>query len=410
MKVLWFEVTQPSNYNNNGEVIGGWQDSLETLIKKYTNIDLYVVFASRNDSEQKIIDGVTYIPILLKYTFSEKITSRFTCEIETSKLLQQAITIIEDIQPDLIHIFGLEWCWGLVSKYTKIPTVLHIMGSMIPYYNALYPPKYNLFSIFKSNFPYLKPFIKSFLDSKFNNSRKIQEREIWKAVSNFMGRTHWDYALSQLMAPNSRYFHVEEALRSSFTENKNYWSLQQGKLRIVSTGCRTYWKGPDMLLKTAKILKQSGLDFEWTVIGNMHPYIKKTVEKIENSKFIDNNVNLLSYKSPKEIANILQSSTIYVHTAYIENSPNSICEAQYLGVPVIATNVGGISTLVENGVDGILVPANDPWTMAYEIISLTKDSNRMLLYSNNSLKKAKKRHNGESIIKELLDCYNSIIN
>ena len=100
---------------------------------------------------------------------------------------------------------------------------------------------------------------------------------------------------------------------------------------------------------------------------------------------------------------------MYVHTAYIENSPNSICEAQCLGVPVVSTNVGGIATLVRHDVDGILVAANDPWQMADAIIELAKDPVRMLRYSENTRSFALRRHNDENIKKQLVDCYSSVI-
>lgn len=81
------------------------------------------------------------------------------------------------------------------------------------------------------------------------------------------------------------------------------------------------------------------------------------------------------------LVDLLCSSTMLVHTAYIENSPNAICEAQYLGVPVISTMVGGIASLVRNGKDGKLVAANDPWQLANAIIELVNDPERMRFYS-----------------------------
>jgi glycosyltransferase involved in cell wall biosynthesis len=105
---------------------------------------------------------------------------------------------------------------------------------------------------------------------------------------------------------------------------------------------------------------------------------------------------------------MLLSSDIYVHTAYIDNSPNSICEAQYLGVPIVATNVGGISSLVIDG-EGKLVPANSCYNMAYEIISLSKNIERQKTYSANSKKHARVRHNPKHILKQLTNCYDEIL-
>ena len=106
---------------------------------------------------------------------------------------------------------------------------------------------------------------------------------------------------------------------------------------------------------------------------------------------------------------MLSNATIYVHTAYIENSPNAICEAQYIGLPIVSTNVGGIASLVKDGVEGVLVPANDPWQMANEIVELANDDFRMKLYSENNRKHAHLRHDEQNILKQLLECYQNVL-
>ena len=106
---------------------------------------------------------------------------------------------------------------------------------------------------------------------------------------------------------------------------------------------------------------------------------------------------------------MLCETTIFVHTAYAENSPNSICEAQCLGVPIVATNVGGVSSLLRDRVDGVLVPANDPWTMAYQIFTMLSNEEKLQHYSLESRKRALERHCDEHIKRQLLDCYNILI-
>ena len=135
-------------------------------------------------------------------------------------------------------------------------------------------------------------------------------------------------------------------------------------------------------------------------IENYHPV---------ESTFEQNNVHILGFLKPEELINQLCDTTIYVHCAYIENSPNSICEALYLGVPVISTNVGGISSLINNGDDGILLPSNDPWQMANSIIELSNNTERQIFLSNNGQVSAKERHKAENIISQLVKCYAQII-
>lgn len=72
MKVLWFEVSTPSGYIDRGRVIGGWQDSLEQIVKRHREIELYVAFEASVGSKEKHVDGVTYVPLSTSYSFLER--------------------------------------------------------------------------------------------------------------------------------------------------------------------------------------------------------------------------------------------------------------------------------------------------------------------------------------------------
>ena len=113
--------------------------------------------------------------------------------------------------------------------------------------------------------------------------------------------------------------------------------------------------------------------------------------------------------SKEELAEALCATSCYVHPSYIENSPNSVCEAQILGVPIIATHVGGISSLIDDGCNGILFPANAPYTAASLIKQLTSDRELAERLSSNAIEKATKRHCPNEIIIRLYNIYDYII-
>ena len=410
MKILWFEVTEPSAYLSRQLPLGGWQDSLERVVRTVPNIELTIAFMSDKYSEVKVVEGVRYIPIYACWSFYEHRFRKYW-DVYVEKMLPKAKQIIAEFEPDLIHVFGTEWPFGQIAAHTNVPVVIHIMGAIVPLNNANYPPGYSPhWDVFHNWWNPIKLYL-LWRNLCNNKNREEWERKTWKSVGNYMGRTQWDEALSRVMHPGRSYFHVEEALRLPFIRDKHKWSpSKNGTIQLISTGCGNFWKGPDMMLKVAKILKELGVNFVWRVAGNMPSNIKKNVEDHEGLRFEDYNIIILGYKSSEELMSILCSSTIYVHTAYIENSPNSICEAQCLGLPVVSTNVGGIASLVRQGVDGVLVAANDPWQMADAIIELSKDKNRMIMYSENSRKFALTRHNDEHIKAQLLECYNSLIN
>ena len=411
MKVLWFEVTVPNLYHNDGRVLGGWQDSLERIVRTIPNIELSIAFEDNSNQGKKIIDGVKYIPINLKYSEIEKRTIQKEWEIKAEKLLPVINKIVEDEKPDLIHVFGTEWAFGLIAELTNIPVVIHIQGSIPFFNNMMYPPCYSIYDEIRDlGWKALWQWRGVLNSYKRELSREKVERRVWNAVNYYMGRTEWDKGFSAIMHPQRRYYHVDEALRPIFVLGTNKWNgINGGKLRLFSTGCISFRKGPDLMLKTANILKTLMIDFEWTIAGEISSNIRRIVERKEGLTFDYCNIRFLGYVSEEIVMEYLCDSTIFVHTAYAENSPNSICEAQCVGIPVVCTNTGGVSSLVRNNVDGIVVPMNDPWTMAYQIISLYNDENKLQTISQNSRKKALERHADDNIKKQLLYCYKDIL-
>ena len=411
MKVLWFEISTPSRYKDDGRVVCGWQDALENIVKDCREIELYIAFETEEpDAKVKVIDGVTYIPMVTRYSFTERKLSNWTWRVNEDKVIPLGRKVIEEYKPDIIHVFGNEWPFGLLAQYTDIPLVIHIQGSIIPYNNALYPPKYNGYTFVRAAGWNLRKDWHRLFGYYKDKSRLTMEERTWKSVKHYMGRTSWDKALVNTLTKGSTYHHVEEALRPTFLENKKLWSCPKGgKLRLLSTGCSSFWKGIDVMLKTAHVLKEAGVDFEWNVAGGLSGELKEIVEKKEGLRYADNNINILGFCTPERLIDIMCNSTMYVHTAYIENSPNSICEAQLVGMPIVSTMVGGISTLVRNGEEGDLLPANDPWQIANAIIELSKDNERMMRYSKNSRQHALERHNPENIMNQLLKCYKDLV-
>lgn len=74
------------------------------------------------------------------------------------------------------------------------------------------------------------------------------------------------------------------------------------------------------------------------------------------------------------VALYYRASDIYLHAAKAETFPNTVLEAMACGLPVVASNVGGIAEQVDDGVTGLLVPANNSQLMAQSTAFLLNDS------------------------------------
>jgi glycosyltransferase involved in cell wall biosynthesis len=77
--------------------------------------------------------------------------------------------------------------------------------------------------------------------------------------------------------------------------------------------------------------------------------------------------------APEEIHRFYADADIYVQTPSIDNMPASLIEAFASGLPVVATRVGGVPTILEDGVHGLLAPDDDADAVAAQVLTLLGD-------------------------------------
>lgn len=420
MKILWLSMNkglyhnpQASNPSYNG---GGWISSLQELIISYSENTLALAYVTHTPMKKEIQDNTIYYPIyeapksswqkMIEYYGGYK-------KIDHTKYLNQIEQIIQDFQPDIIHLFGLENPMANILGNTRVPVVVHLQGLLAPCDNAFFPVGFN-----KSSFLFPISIREWLLRNGYifaKNSIHIRgkrESSLFKKVEYAMGRTEWDYQVSQLLAPQSIYFHVNEVLREPFYRNAGKWIWKDKKLTLISTISNTMYKGLDLILKTASILKrETQIPFEWIVVGiNRKDKITTFFESKLNIKSDEVNVTYKGVYDAESLCNELLQSHIYIHPSYIDNSPNSLCEAQLLGLPVIGTYVGGIPSLIKDKETGITIPANAPYELSYHIKECYMNRDYCLQLGHNGFKSANERHDKNTIKLKLLKVYESIIN
>lgn len=420
MRILWLSTNSGLFATNNPQTPyngGGWISSLQQVFASCKDHKLALAFICNQPLKKTEQNGTVYYPIYepAKSPF-KKIKEYYGGykRWDKQKHVQESHAVIKDFKPDAIHLFGMENPMASILGNTPIPIAVHLQGLLAPSNNAFFPVGFNKSSflfpfsinewVLRNGYIYAKNSI---------HARGEREVELFKRVKYAMGRTQWDYQVSQLLAPQSRYFHVDEVLREPFYKNAGKWHwLNDDQLIIVSTISNTIYKGLDTILKTAKLLKEeTSLNFRWLVVGIKRE--DKITRFFEHKLKINGSTVDVEYKgvlNAQELCEILLNSHLYVHPSYIDNSPNSICEAQLLGVPVIGTYVGGISSLVTHESTGWLVPANAPFELAYRINWCYKNKNICKSISENSYQAAALRHDKNQILRDLINIYLKITN
>lgn len=314
--------------------------------------------------------------------------------------------IIADFKPDVIHIFGSELYQNLAARVVgDIPMVLHIQGLLSLYIYIFLPPSVSKWQFIMSG---------KGLKGKYHNYQYLaywyrsvhREKAILKAVPHVLGRTDWDRQALEVLNPKAKYHYGGEILRDIFYEEKER-KMPTGKPVITTIISFPTYKGYDVILHTANILKNEvGLEFEWNVYGNVQP---EFMEKHTGLRHENLNVHLKGVASAGQLHEALLGSTLYFHSSYVENSPNSVGEAQLVGVPVVASRVGGTDSMVEHDKTGFLYPVTDPYMAAYYIKRLVDNKEENMAFGKAAREVALVRHDKKKIVTELIRTYYEIM-
>ncbi|MGN0195451.1 MAG: glycosyltransferase [Candidatus Cryptobacteroides sp.] len=426
MRVLWFANT-PSNFSTEGSSYNGtgWVSALESEIRDKVELGLCFMtvkpLESLSSCEIHRSDkgrccwlrarqhGVDYYPVHNAY--DRRRSDRFKKLLGFSNgendLVRCFTEVVEDFRPDVIQIFGSEHSYGLVAKHTDVPVILHLQGIMNPYFKSFFPPGVSWNSYIISPFSPSKIFQKLYLKKKWERACD-REKTIFSAVKYYLGRTAWDRSEVLKYNPSAVFYHGDEILRRPFYDADINATVMPSTLKLVTTISEPTYKGYDVVLRAGKILKEVyGIEFEWKVYGNIDP---RFFEKITGIRTSDAGITLAGVATADELVEAISGASMYVHPSYIDNSPNSLCEAQLLGAAVVATSVGGVPSLIEDGVTGFLVRSGNADDIAERVVAMYRDKTTLRRIGRQAREVALQRHNRDRIVADLLKTYSELVN
>ena len=106
-------------------------------------------------------------------------------------------------------------------------------------------------------------------------------------------------------------------------------------------------------------------------------------------------------------AAVLATSHVFVLPSHAEGQPVAVLEAMVAGVPVVATTVGGLPSLLSDDA-GVLVPPRDPDRLACALIDLLRDPQRRLLIARRARERIAQRHETHRVVARLGQLYASL--
>ncbi len=164
-------------------------------------------------------------------------------------------------------------------------------------------------------------------------------------------------------------------------------------------------KGLDVFLKAAKTVISHHSGARFLILGDGPE--RETLYRLAENLGITNHVKFLGSRS--DVSDILSICDIGVLSSHSEGLSNSVIEYMAAGIPVVCTNVGGNSELVEHNKNGFLVSPNSHDEIASTIIKLIDNLTIMRNMGEASLKRAKSTFNFDSFIQRTENYYMNLV-
>ncbi|HEV7573786.1 MAG TPA: glycosyltransferase family 4 protein [Thermoanaerobaculia bacterium] len=139
-------------------------------------------------------------------------------------------------------------------------------------------------------------------------------------------------------------------------------------------------KTPEVFVEAAALLAARHPKTRFVIVGD--GVFREPVEALVEERGLRSRVVLLGLR--RDAAEIVAASDVVVHSSTHEGLPKTILEGMAAGKPVIGTDVDGVSIVLQNGVNGLLIPKNDPAALASAMERLLTDHALRVQLSRNA--------------------------
>ena len=178
---------------------------------------------------------------------------------------------------------------------------------------------------------------------------------------------------------------------------------------LLSVGRLCEKKGFPYLLQACQILKQKGCQFHCKIVG--YGPMKEELEKLIETLEIGDIVSLVGQLAQDEVIKLYAKADIFALPCKITDEgdrdgiPNVLIEAMAMEVPVVSTDISGISELIEHKVNGILIPEKDPKALADELEQLLTQPQLIQQLKKSSRNKVLRQFSLDKNIKQIKDLF-----
>lgn len=393
-----------------GKKQGGlWVDHVLSSLRKQEDMSIRVLCLSSGEGEGQLDDRCSY------GLFSEGVPYVYLPELE-----QRFHRELTGFQPDVIHIWGTEYghTLAMVNAAQKAGSldrvVIHIQGLCSIYaghYAEGVPHKiqvgYTLRDLLRRDNIRCQ-------QEKFALRGKL-EMEALQKVRHCIGRTDWDEACTRQINPDIVYHFGNETLREQFFEGS--WAYDRCRRhRIFASSCAYPVKGFHYLLEAFAEVVKTYPDATLAVTGKSYLTVdpkrrsgyQKYLADLTRKYGLEEKIEFLGGLSAEGMKENYLSANVFVLPSTIENSPNSLGEAMLLGVPCVASDVGGVTTMMTHTKEGYVYQSTAPYMLAHYICRVFGMEEKAERLGQAASAHAGITHDPDKNLRELLEIYRAV--
>lgn len=410
MNILWItNIVFPEAINilhgktsqNKGS--GGWLLGSANSLIKDDNINLSIAAISADVNSLTRIQGDKISFFLIPYGRGNTIINndyeKFWVEIK------------KDVKPDIIHIHGTEFSHGLsfIRACGNRNVIISIQG-LVSEIGKHYLDGISFIDVLRNITIHDVVKGTAIREKRDYLRRGSYEIEMIKSVNHIIGRTSWDRAHALAINPKINYYHCDETLRDEFYSG--HWDYEYcQKHSIFISQCYYPIKGLHIMLRAFDNLLKKYPDAVLRVVGNdvskrgVHTtgygrFIGKLIKRFQ----LDDKIKFLGNLDANQMKNEYLNANVFICPSSIENSSNSLAEAQLLGTPTVASFVGGSPDMMK-GMESNLYRFDDVEMLVSQINSIFESKGKQL----SIVDIVKQRHDAIRNSEILMKIYKSII-
>ena len=341
---------------------------LSHALKKLKDVEIDVVAVSEGTKEDYILDddGVTV-------HFLSRKKPLFISVIREAFAIRRKI---KTINPDIVHVHDPTWAFLFNNSYPLVVTIHGISWKETKFYNG----------------------IKWFIKPRFHEY-------ILRRISHVIAIS--PYVEEELKKfSNIKRYMVEDPIDYNFFRIKD----EETKGKIIFLGQISKLKDPLTLIKAIEIVRDRIPHVKLDICGRTRDiaYLQM-IQKYIKERNLDKEVKILGNLKLKDVERELATCSLLCLPSQEETFGMCIGESMACGKPVIATRVGGVPWMIEDGKSGFLVNPKDPKAMAHHIIKLLEDDNLRLEMGKISRRIAEERWKPSKIAEQTLDVYRKVL-